>query len=106
MKDRRPVYKLTLRPEPDPTDPDGIRRLRALLKAALRSYGLKCIEVAPEGPPGTDRQAGTGWRALSAVVAGILRDGEGPAGSSNQEVSREAVLLTQGMEGISRNGCE
>jgi len=29
----RPVHVLRLRPEPDPTEPDGIRRLRALLKA-------------------------------------------------------------------------
>ena len=30
------------------TDPaDGIRRLRAFLKGALRSYGLRCTELGP-----------------------------------------------------------
>lgn len=69
----RPTYILRLRPEPDSTDPDGIRRLRALLKAALRSYGMKCIEVAP-AQPGTDGQQGKGWLALTAVVGRMLRD--------------------------------
>ena len=39
----RPTYILKLRPLPDATDPAGIRRLRRLLKAALRVYGLRCV---------------------------------------------------------------
>ena len=36
----RPIYLLELRPEPGV---DPIRALRALLKASLRRYGLRCI---------------------------------------------------------------
>jgi hypothetical protein len=42
-----PSYVLTLRPLPDSLDPEGIRRLRALVKAALRSYRLRCVAIAP-----------------------------------------------------------
>lgn len=48
----RPTYCLTLRPEPDSSDPDGVRRLRALLKAALRSYRLRCLDCRPIGDEG------------------------------------------------------
>ncbi len=55
----RPTYTLTLRPEPDPGDPDGIRRLRAALKRLLRCYGLRCIALAPEAmPTAADAPAG------------------------------------------------
>lgn len=37
-----PTYVVTLRPLPDV---DVIKALRALLKRALRSYGLKCTSV-------------------------------------------------------------
>jgi hypothetical protein len=40
-----PDYIVTLRPKPDATDPDGTRRLRWLLKVALRRFGLRCISV-------------------------------------------------------------
>jgi hypothetical protein len=43
-QDYRPVFTITLRPEPGT---DGIRALRRLLKRALRGYGLRalsCIE--------------------------------------------------------------
>lgn len=43
----RPIYQLTLKPLADPTDPDGIRRLRALLKIAHRRLRIRCIEVHP-----------------------------------------------------------
>lgn len=46
----RPEFVLRLRAEPrsgDQSDPDGTRRLRAVLKALLRSYGMKCLEVRP-----------------------------------------------------------
>lgn len=39
----RPIFVLRLRAEPHLTDP--IRSLRALLKAALRRYGLRCLEA-------------------------------------------------------------
>lgn len=42
-----PVYRLTLRPEPHVARP--ILALRAFLKAALRSYGLRCIEAVELG---------------------------------------------------------
>ena len=46
---RSPTYTLILRPLPDHTgrDPDGILRLRRLLKAMLRGYGIRCLSVAP-----------------------------------------------------------
>jgi hypothetical protein len=36
----RPIYELHLRPEPGV---DAILALRALLKVALRQFGMKCI---------------------------------------------------------------
>ena len=42
---RRPEFKLTLRPEPDPSDPTGIRRLRRALKCLLRSSGLRVTDI-------------------------------------------------------------
>jgi hypothetical protein len=45
------IFVLRLRAEPHLTDP--IRSLRALLKAALRRYGLRCLEAIEvrEGQP-------------------------------------------------------
>ena len=43
----RPTFRLVLRPEPRT---DGERALRALLKAALRRYGLKCLSVEKVPP--------------------------------------------------------
>lgn len=43
----QPKYVLAIRPLPDPTDVDGIRRLRAMLKSMLRGYRLRvvsCVE--------------------------------------------------------------
>jgi hypothetical protein len=40
-----PTYRLVLRPLPDPSDADGIRRLRMALKALLRSYRLRCCAI-------------------------------------------------------------
>jgi hypothetical protein len=31
-----------------PNEPDGWQRLRKLLKALLRSYGLRCIDIRRE----------------------------------------------------------
>ena len=39
----RPVFRLTLRPEPHVTDP--VRALRLALKVLLRRFGLRCISV-------------------------------------------------------------
>lgn len=47
----RSIFVLRLRAEPHLTDP--IKSLRALLKAALRRYGLRCVEISEmrEGQP-------------------------------------------------------
>jgi hypothetical protein len=39
---QRPIYRLLLRPEPRV---DAERALRALLKIALRRFGLRCISI-------------------------------------------------------------
>jgi sugar phosphate isomerase/epimerase len=44
---RHAGFNLTLRPERSMTDEQATRSLRALLKAALRSYGLRCTNVEP-----------------------------------------------------------
>jgi hypothetical protein len=44
MGDVHPKYVVTLRAEDD----DGIRGLRWLLKAALRRFRLRCIDVREE----------------------------------------------------------
>ena len=36
------MFHVELKPLPDKTDPTGSRRLRQVLKYALRSCGLKC----------------------------------------------------------------
>jgi hypothetical protein len=38
-----PIYTLVLRAEPNNTDP--VRNLRLLLKAALRRFGFRCVEI-------------------------------------------------------------
>ncbi|NQT12417.1 MAG: hypothetical protein HQ582_06705 [Planctomycetes bacterium] len=40
-----PTFVITLKPAPDTSDPKGTRRLRRLLKYALRVCRLKCIRV-------------------------------------------------------------
>lgn len=40
-------FLIRLRPLVDPTDPDGVRRLRAVLKHALRVCRLRCVAVEP-----------------------------------------------------------
>jgi len=51
-KPSKPVFRLTLTPQGstwlDHDDSTGTRRLKALLKAALRCFGLRAVEVAPE----------------------------------------------------------
>jgi hypothetical protein len=48
----RPVYVIGLRPEPEV---DGIRALRALLKIALRRFGLRATAIK-EIPSQTESQ--------------------------------------------------
>ena len=40
-----PTYKVTLRTQPDASDPGAIRRLRAALKTLWRRFGWKCTGV-------------------------------------------------------------
>jgi hypothetical protein len=47
----QPTYIITVRPEQQPDDPDGIRRLRELLKRLLRSFGMRCLSIKPEPQP-------------------------------------------------------
>jgi hypothetical protein len=51
-------YFLALRPEPSrPDGPTVAQRLRSLLKVMKRSYGFRCISIAPDLPaelPATD----------------------------------------------------
>lgn len=44
---KHPGYVVTLRPERYLTEDEGLRALRAFLKSALRSYGLRCTAVVP-----------------------------------------------------------
>jgi len=43
--DNPPDYTIRLRPLKDPTDPHGTRRLRSLLKYALRACRLRCLSA-------------------------------------------------------------
>ena len=54
----QPRYQLTLRPLPDRSDPDGIRRLRRGLKHLLRSCRLRCekaVQIHEDGTTLTGR---------------------------------------------------
>jgi hypothetical protein len=44
MQTERPTFVVHFRPEPDCADP--IKALRALLKRALRSWGLRCVTLS------------------------------------------------------------
>ena len=41
------TYVVHLRPQVNPSDPQGIRRMRSGLKCLLRRFGLRCIAVVP-----------------------------------------------------------
>ena len=60
-----PTYQLTLRPLPDKTDPEGIRRLRRVLKHSLRSCRMRCV-AAVEIPSET-------WQRLSGLDRVLLQ---------------------------------
>ena len=55
-----PGFVVVLRPTAGMTDEQATRALRAFLKSALRSYGLRCIEVTNEtpNPEGTNDDQG------------------------------------------------
>lgn len=38
-------YTIVIEPLPDASDPQGVRRLRRLLKAMLRAFRLRCVKV-------------------------------------------------------------
>lgn len=40
-------FQLTIEALHRPSDPNGTRRLRAMLKTLLRAWGFKCIEAKP-----------------------------------------------------------
>jgi hypothetical protein len=44
-KSNRPSYVITLRPLPQEDDPNGIRRIRAALKALVRGYRLQPTSI-------------------------------------------------------------
>jgi hypothetical protein len=46
-----PVYVIKVTPLPGNWRTSGVLRLRGLLKAAKRAYGLRCIECYPVAPP-------------------------------------------------------
>lgn len=48
----KPTFALTLQALPDPSGVPVANRLRRLLKAALRSYGFRCITIQPAPPEG------------------------------------------------------
>lgn len=39
------TYQLTIRPEHDASDVDGIRRVRLLLKRMLRTLRIRCLSI-------------------------------------------------------------
>jgi hypothetical protein len=49
MPTDRERWTLTFEPVPDPQAPPAPIRIRHLLKRALRSFGLRCVNVAPGG---------------------------------------------------------
>jgi hypothetical protein len=44
------VLTLTMPTNPPPPEPGGFQRLRRLLKALIRSYGLRCVDIAETKP--------------------------------------------------------
>jgi hypothetical protein len=46
-KQPEPSYTLTIAPLPQADDPNGIRRLRGLLKRLLRSDRMRVVSIVP-----------------------------------------------------------
>lgn len=52
-------FTLTIRPDRDPSDPKGYRRLRRALKVLARSFGLRCVSATERAEPlETDAEPG------------------------------------------------
>lgn len=71
-------------------------RLRKLLKAALRSHGLRCIRVAVEEPDGPDLAstfagAAPGNESLPPPLAVVAEESRRPPAASQLLPRREAV---------------
>jgi hypothetical protein len=60
-------YKLTLQPDPDPTDEAGIRRLRWILKQLLRNHRCRCLRIEQVKEPDDDDRL---------IDRALLADGE------------------------------
>jgi hypothetical protein len=69
-----PTYQLELQPLPDKSDPQGIRRLRLLLKELLRCHRMRVVSILPRST----------WNQREAVNLDLLgsafeqRDDESP----------------------------
>lgn len=46
-----PKYLLAVRPLPDDSDVEGVRRLRSLLKIMLRTFRIRCVSCEPWTEP-------------------------------------------------------
>lgn len=64
-------YVVTIEPTADPTDPAGIRRLRRLLKAMLRAYGIRCVSVG-QGDEESHKRGRDGL-SVAQDVKGVTR---------------------------------
>lgn len=49
-----PRFVVELEALPHEWDHDGTRRMKRLLKAALRGYGMKCVSIGPPMPIASD----------------------------------------------------
>jgi hypothetical protein len=55
----QPTYTIIVQPAQQPDDPDGIHRLRELLKRLLRSFGFRCVSITQQNPQPASATAGT-----------------------------------------------
>ncbi len=49
----RTITLTLILPNGPPTEPSGWQRLRRFLKALLRSYGIKCVDIAERKEDGS-----------------------------------------------------
>lgn len=59
MKQGR-AYTLVIQSGPAASEDESLRSLRALLKAAKRAYGFRCVSVEPTKPQDTPQQTQRG----------------------------------------------
>lgn len=57
QKPPAPVYTIRIEPSPGFDRRHETRRLARLLKAALRTYGFRCVSVLPDPPAQEERAA-------------------------------------------------